>query len=219
MIYILGAPTVFALGEMPAMKNFFCTAIVALLAILHPAYADVAVPGKASPSFSLSNALGESVSLGSLQGKTVVLEWFNPECPFVKKFYRGGDMQKLQQEARAQGVAWLTISSSAQGKQGHISATDAASVAQQQNLDPKFLLLDSDGAVGKAFGARTTPHIFVIDPKGVVAYAGAIDSTPSTSSSDITSATNYARAAYQAIALGKSPPIASTEPYGCSVKY
>jgi peroxiredoxin len=201
------------------MKKLFFALLLALISSVSVVLADVAVPGKASPSFSLPNALGESVSLGSLQGKTVVLEWFNPECPFVKKFYRGGDMPKLQQEARSQGVVWLTISSSAQGKQGHISATDAASVAQQQNLDPKFLLLDSDGAVGKAFGARTTPHIFVIDPKGVVAYAGAIDSTPSTSSSDISSATNYARAAYQAIAQGKSPSPASTEPYGCSVKY
>jgi peroxiredoxin len=128
-------------------------------------------------------------------------------------------MQKLQQEARAQGVVWLTITSSAQGKQGHISAAEAPSVAQQQNLNPKFLLLDSDGTVGKAFSARTTPHTFVIDPKGAVAYAGAIDSTPSTSSSDIASATNYVRAAYDAIAKGAAPSPSSTEPYGCSVKY
>jgi peroxiredoxin len=177
------------------------------------------VPGKAAPTFSLPNALGESVSLNSLLGKTVVLEWFNPECPFVKKFYRAGDMQRFQQEARADGVVWLSISSSAQGKQGHISASDAVSVAQEQKLDPKFLLLDSDGTVGKAFGARTTPHVFVIDPKGVVAYAGAIDSTPSTSSSDIASATNYARSAYKAIATGAAPSPSSTDPYGCSVKY
>jgi hypothetical protein len=116
-------------------------------------------------------------------------------------------------------VVWLSISSSAQGKQGHISASDAVSVAQEQKLDPKFLLLDSDGTVGKAFGARTTPHVFVIDPKGVVAYAGAIDSTPSTSSSDIASATNYARSAYKALATGDAPSPSSTDPYGCSVKY
>jgi peroxiredoxin len=201
------------------MKHLFFALFLAVVSSLTPAHADIAVPGKAAPTFSLPNALGESVSLNSLLGKTVVLEWFNPECPFVKKFYRGGDMQKLQQEARAQGVVWLTINSSAQGKQGHISASDAASAAQQYKLDPKFLLLDSDGTAGKAFGARTTPHMFVIDPKGAVAYAGAIDNTPSTSSSDIASATNYVRAAYDAIAKGNVPSPSSTEPYGCSVKY
>ena len=219
IVYSFNTFTPVALGEIPVMKNLFFALLFALVSSLTPARADIAVPGKAAPAFSLPNALGESVSLDSLRGKTVVLEWFNPECPFVKKFYRGGDMQKLQQDARSQGVLWLTITSSAQGKQGHISAADASSVAQQQNLNPKFLLLDSDGAAGKAFGARTTPHMFVIDPKGAVAYAGAIDSAPSTSSSDIASATNYVRAAYDAIAKGDTPSPSSTEPYGCSVKY
>jgi peroxiredoxin len=201
------------------MKHLILAALITLASLFTPAHAEMAVPGKEAPAFSVPNALGESVALQSFKGKTVVLEWFNPECPFVKKFYRGADMQKLQQEARAKGIVWLTISSSAQGKQGHISASEAGSIAQQQNLDPKFLLLDSEGTVGRSYGARTTPHVFVIDPKGILAYAGAIDNTPSTSSSDIASAVNYVRAATDAIAKGQTPSPASTDPYGCSVKY
>lgn len=201
------------------MKHSLLALLFTIVAFSTPARAEVATPGALAPAFSLKNAAGETLQLADLRGKTVVLEWFNPECPFVKKFYRGGDMQKLQQEARSKGAVWLTVSSSATGKPGHISAADASAAAKELSLDPKNLLLDSDGAVGKAYGARTTPHMFVVNPQGTLAYAGAIDSTPSTSSSDISSATNYVRSAIDAIARGQSPTPASTEPYGCSVKY
>jgi peroxiredoxin len=180
---------------------------------------DSAVSGQKAPDFTLKNALNESVSLSDFNGKTIVIEWFNPECPFVKKFYRGGDMQKLQAEVRAKNAVWISINSSAPGKQGHITATEATEIAREQKLDPKHLLLDPDGSVGRMYGARTTPHMFVIDPKGMLAYTGAIDSSPSTSSDDIVGASNYVRAAVDALAQGKQPALASTEPYGCSVKY
>lgn len=182
-------------------------------------YAEPAVTGKAAPAFTLTNALGQSVTLESFKGKKVVLEWFNPGCPFVKKFYSKGDMPAFQRMVREQGAVWLTVSSSAPGRQGHIIPTDAAAVAKEQGLDPVHLLLDSDGTVGRLYGAKTTPHVFVIDSKGILVYAGAIDSTPSTSQADIASSTNYVLAAIGALNGGQTPSPASTEAYGCSVKY
>jgi peroxiredoxin len=183
------------------------------------AVAETAAVGKPAPNFSLQNALGQSVSLSQFSGKIVVLEWFNPECPFVKKFYTNRDMQRLQKEARDNGAVWLTINSSAEGKQGHISQGEAASFAKGQGLDPASLLLDSEGVMGRSFGARTTPHMFVIDQKGVLAYAGAIDSTPSTRSSDIASSDNFVSKAVDALQNNRNPSPSSTDPYGCSVKY
>jgi peroxiredoxin len=186
---------------------------------LPQAFAETASVGKPAPGFSLQNALGQSVNLSQFSGKVVVLEWFNPECPFVKKFYTNRDMQRFQKEARDKGVAWLTINSSADGKQGNIPQGEAASFAKEQGLDPASLLLDPEGAVGRSFGARTTPHMYVIDQKGLLAYAGAIDSTPSTRSSDIASSTNFVTQTVDALQQGRNPSPASTDPYGCSVKY
>jgi len=203
------------------MKKLLCAVVtvMALCVSSSMATAESAVSGQKAPVFTLKNALNEPVSLSDFNGKTVVIEWFNPECPFVKKFYRGGDMQRLQGEVRAKNAVWLSINSSAPGKQGHIALTEAADIAREQKLDPKHLLLDTDGSVGRMYGARTTPHMFVIDPQGVLAYSGAIDSSPSTSSSDIVGASNYVRAAVDALTQGKQPTLASTEPYGCSIKY
>lgn len=181
--------------------------------------AEVARVGATAPNFTLKNAKGEEVSLKNFIGKTVVLEWFNPGCPFVKKFYSNGDMPRFQKSLIEKGGVWLTISSSAEGRQGHISQEDAEKTAQEHSMQSTALLLDSDGSVGKMYGARTTPHMFVIDPKGALAYAGAIDNVPSTRASDIASATNHVLAAVDAIASGKTPTPADTEPYGCSVKY
>jgi len=193
--------------------------LVAVFGIANQSHSDQATTGKAAPAFTLTNALGQPVTLASFAGKTVVLEWFNPGCPFVKKFYTKGDMPRLQQEARNKGAVWLTINSSAEGKQGHISAADAAKVAAESGLNPVHLLLDPDGKVGKLYGAKTTPHLFVVDGKGALAYAGAIDSTPSTSQSDIASSTNYALVAVDSLARGQAPNPAVTDAYGCSVKY
>jgi peroxiredoxin len=195
--------------------------VLSVISILHSviALADTASVGKPAPAFSLQNALGQSVSLSQFSGKVVVLEWFNQDCPFVKKFYSNNDMQRFQKQARDKGAVWLTVNSSAEGKQGHITAAEAASFAKERGLDPAALLLDPEGTVGRAYGARTTPHMFVIDSKGGVAYAGAIDSTASTRSSDIASSSNYVLQAVDALMQGRTPAPATTDSYGCSVKY
>lgn len=195
-----------------------CISLVALVG-MNEAYSDTASVGKPAPAFSLKNAQGQPVTLSQFAGKVVVLEWFNPNCPFVKKFYANKDMQGFQKAARDKGVVWLTVNSSAEGKQGYIAPEEALSFATSQGLDPAALLLDPEGIIGKAYGARTTPHMYVVDAKGVLAYAGAIDSTSSTRSQDIASSSNYVMQALDAILQGRAPAPASTEPYGCSVKY
>jgi len=183
------------------------------------ACADAAAVGSAAPNFTVKDSSGKDVSLTDFKGKTVVLEWFNQNCPFVKKFYSKGDMQRFQDTTTSQGVVWLTITSSAEGKNGYLDASTAPEVREELAMKSTALLLDSSGAVGKLYGARTTPHTFVVDPKGTLVYAGAIDSEPSTSSSDIATATNYVLGAVDAIKAGKAVDPSSTEPYGCSVKY
>jgi peroxiredoxin len=178
-----------------------------------------ALVGSQAPDFSLKDSAGNDVTLSQFKGKIVVLEWFNANCPFVKKFYRNGDMQRFQSEATAKGAAWLTISSSAPGKSGYIPSDTAESVRSEHNMKSTALLLDSDGVAGKAYGARTTPHLFVVDAQGKVAYAGAIDNEASTDSDDIKGATNYALSSIDALAAGKPVEPATTEPYGCGVKY
>jgi peroxiredoxin len=175
--------------------------------------------GAVAPEFTAKDSSGADVSLKDLKGKIVVLEWFNPNCPFVKKFYANGDMQRFQKDAAAKGVVWLTVSSSAPGKNGHLTQETAAKMKDELSMNAKALLLDADGSIGKAYGARTTPHLFVVDAAGKIAYAGAIDSAPSTDSSDIAGATNYVALAIDALVAGKPVETPSTEPYGCSVKY
>ena len=182
------------------------------------AFAEAHVGG-AAPDFRLQDASGKETTLSQFKGKTVVLEWFNPNCPFVKKFYSGGDMQRFQKESVAKGVVWLTISSSAEGKPGYISLQDAPKAVSSMGLQSTALLLDPKGTTGRAYGARTTPHMFVVNPAGTLVYAGAIDSTPSTDSEDIAGATNYVLNAVDGIAKGKDFDPVSTDPYGCSVKY
>ena len=175
--------------------------------------------GSAAPDFRLPDSQGKETSLSQFKGKTVVLEWFNPGCPFVKKFYSGGDMQRFQKTAREKGAVWLTINSNAEGKPGYISQEKAADVVGSLQLQSTALLLDPKGSVGRSYGARTTPHMYVIDPKGTLVYAGAIDNEPSTDSSDIAQAQNYVLNAVESVASGRPIEPNSTEPYGCSVKY
>lgn len=189
-----------------------------LLAPLPSAHAEVVV-GDAAPDFTAKDSTSKDVSLNSFKGKIVVLEWFNPNCPFVKKFYKNGNMQKFQETLAAKGVVWLTVNSSASGRSGHLSPEEAEETHKELSMKSTALILDEDGKVGKAFGARTTPHMYVIGTDGKVAYAGAIDSESSTSSDDIPGATNYVLAATDALLTGKPVQVASTEPYGCSVKY
>lgn len=178
-----------------------------------------AVVGAPAPQFTVKDSTGKEISLSSFKGKVVVLEWFNPGCPFVKKFYRNGDMQRFQQDLGAKGVVWLTIDSSAPGKSGHLTADQAETTRTDLGMKSSALLLDESGTVGKSYGARTTPHMFVISAEGKVAYAGAIDSESSTDSDDIAKATNYVVAAVDSLLAHKPVEVSSTEPYGCSVKY
>ncbi len=177
-----------------------------------------AVVGKPAPAFSAPDAEGKSHSLADYQGQWLVLEWFNKDCPYVKKHYGSSNMQNLQAKY-ADKVQWLTIVSSAEGKQGYLSAEAAQQVIAEQKLASVALLLDSDGVVGKAYGAKTTPHIFIINPKGDVVYAGAIDDNDSASPAVIATSKNYVAAALDEALAGKPITTSSTRPYGCGVKY
>jgi peroxiredoxin len=175
--------------------------------------------GEPAPAFTLSDTQGKPHSLSEFQGKVVVLEWLNHDCPFVKKHYDSGNMSKLQTEYTGKGVVWLSINSSAPGKQGNYPPGEANDLTKKKGAAASFVLLDPDGTVGRAYGAKTTPHMYVIDAKGVLQYAGAIDSVASTDQDDIPKATNYVAAAVDSVLAGKPVETATTQPYGCSVKY
>lgn len=175
--------------------------------------------GAAAPDFTVNDSKGSPVSLKDFKGKVVVLEWFNHECPFVKKHYNSGNMQRLQKEMTDKGIVWLSINSSAEGKQGHLSADEAISISKEKGTASSSVLLDMDGNVGKLYGARTTPHMYVIDKDGKVAYQGAIDDNDSPDPAAIPQSKNYVREVVGELMNGKAVTIASTEPYGCSVKY
>lgn len=172
-----------------------------------------------APDFTLQGADGKTHSLADYKGKFVVLEWTNPQCPFVHKFYDSNTMQGLQKEETAKGVVWLRINSSAQGHEGYQTVSDLASYIEDHHVAATESLLDSDGKVGHLYGARTTPHMFVIDPKGVLIYAGGIDNTPSPDPATIPTAKNYVTAALDEAMAGKPVTTPTARPYGCSVKY
>jgi len=183
-----------------------------------PAEAQAVVDQKA-PAFSLTGIDGKTYSLADYKGKYVVLEWNNFDCPFVKKFYGSGKMQELQKEYTAKGVVWLTICSSAEGKQGYYDAGVLKDMATDRKLSSTAYLRDPDGTVGRLYGAKTTPNMFVISPEGVLIYAGAIDDKPSADPADIASATNYVTASLNLAMAGKPLEVKSTTSYGCGVKY
>ena len=181
--------------------------------------ADVPPVGSAAPDFSAPDANGKTQSLSEYKGKYVVLEWFNPECPFVKKHYGGGNMQKQQADASAAGVIWLTINSSAAGKQGDVNAAEANAYIAKVGGKQTAYLLDTSGKVGHLYGAKTTPHMYVIDKAGVLRYMGGIDSIKSTDIDDLAKATQYVPQALSELAAGKPVSVPTAEPYGCSVEY
>jgi peroxiredoxin len=181
--------------------------------------AGAASVAQAAPSFSLPAADGKTVNLADYKGKWVVLEWVNFECPFVGKQYGSGNMQKLQKAYTAKGVAWISINSSAPGKEGHVDAATATALMKQKGASPTEFLMDGPGTVGRAYGAKTTPHMFVIDPKGVVLYNGAIDDHPSTDQSDVPNSKNFVAMALDEAMAGKPVTTPVTQPYGCGVKY
>ena len=197
----------------------FLAAMALLLAVgCKKVQAKAKVSAKA-PDFTLPDTYAKQHKLSDYRGKFVVLEWLNHDCPFVKKHYNGGNMQSLQKEFTAKGVIWLSINSSAKGKEGNYPSDKANQMTKAKKASPTAVLIDESGAVGRLYGAKTTPHMFVINPEGVLVYQGAIDSINSTDMRDIPKAENYVYAALNSSMQGKSIAKASTSAYGCSVKY
>jgi len=174
--------------------------------------------GEAAPDFSLPDAQGKTHQLSDYKDKVVVLEWTNHDCPFVRKHYDSNNMQQLQKTYAEKDVVWLSVISSAPGKQGHVSPEKAQDLTSSRNAAPNAVLLDAEGTVGKAYGAKTTPHMYVIN-KGILSYMGGIDSIPSTDPADVPSAEPYLQVAVDAVLAGKAVAKPMTRPYGCSVKY
>lgn len=183
-----------------------------------PLSAKVAV-GEPAPDFSLTDSNGKTVSLAQFKGKTVVLEWNNPDCPFVGKHYGSGNMQRQQSDATGAGVVWLTINSSATGKQGDIDGAAANAYVAKVGGKQTAYLLDPAGSAGHRYGARTTPHMYIIDTQGILRYMGGIDSIRSTDKDDIAKATQFVPQALAELKAGKQVSVPTSQPYGCSVKY
>jgi peroxiredoxin len=179
----------------------------------------MATVGQPAPAFTVSDTSGKAVSLADFKGKHVVLEWVNPGCPFVVKHYSSANMQGTQKEATAKGVVWLTVSSTAPDASDYKKPAELAGWMQAQKAAATATLMDDDGKIGKAYGARTTPHMYIVDPAGTLVYAGGIDDKPSSRASDIPTSKNYVKAALAETLAGKPVTQASTKPYGCSVKY
>src|SRR5262249_10433001 len=181
--------------------------------------ADVPSVGSAAPDFSLPDAKGTTHSLSQYKCKYVVLEWFNPQCTSVKKHYGSSNMQNLQKEFTGKGVIWLTIDSNAPGTEGNLTPEEAQKIATSWKTHETALLLDLEGNAGRAYGAKNTPNMVIINPDGKVIYHGAIDSKATQNPSDIPSPTNYVKSALDQSLAGKSVSTPETKPYGCSVKY
>ncbi|HVF83977.1 MAG TPA: redoxin domain-containing protein [Sphingomicrobium sp.] len=189
------------------------------LAVLAAPAAAAPVVGQPAPNFKLADTKGKPVTLSDYRGKTVVLEWNNPECPFVKKHYSSGNMQKAQAAAAKDGVVWLTINSGAPGKQGHLNGGQAKSFVAKAGARPTAYLLDPRGVVGKVYDAKTTPHMYIVNKAGTLVYAGGIDDKPTPNPADVTGARNHVLAALSELKAGKAVSVATSRPYGCSVKY
>jgi peroxiredoxin len=172
-----------------------------------------------APDFTAVDSNGNEHSLSDFRGRTVVLEWTNHDCPYVRKHYNSGNMQALQKAATQNGVIWLSIISSAPGKQGHVSGEEANRLTRERNATPTAVLLDESGQIGRLYGAKTTPHMYIIDPEGTLVYMGGIDSIPSANPEDIPRATNYVDVALRSMSSGQPVQDNITRPYGCSVKY
>lgn len=189
-----------------------------LVLLTSPAFAGAKV-GAAAPDFTGTDTNGKVQHLADYKGKYVVLEWSNPQCPYVRKHYETGNMQALQQDEMKQGVAWLTVVSSAKDREGYMSADEANAYMKKVNSTPTARILDPSGDIGKLYGATATPHMFVIDKDGILQYAGAIDDRPSADHETIAGAHNYVRAALDELRAGKPVAVPMTQAYGCGVKY
>ena len=176
-------------------------------------------PGQPAPNFRAVDTAGKPVSLADFKGKYVVLEWNNPSCPFVQKHYDSGNMQALQKRYGAENVAWLSINSTAESSSEYLPPAKLAAWFKQQNAAPTAILMDANGDVGRAFAAKVTPHMYVIDPNGTLVYAGAIDDKRSTNPADAKTANNYVAAALADAKAGKPVSKATSNAYGCTIKY
>jgi hypothetical protein len=197
-------------------------AIFAIDRAIAPAIASTAAQarvGAPAPAFSLTDSNGKTVSLADFKGKTVVLEWSNHDCPYVRKHYGGNNMQALQKKWTAQGVVWLTLISSAPGTQGYVSGTEANKLTADRGAAPTTVAFDPTGSTGRAYGAHTTPHMYVITGDGKLVYMGGIDDKPTTRPEDVKTAKNFVDAALSEMAQGKPVSVTTSRPYGCSIKY
>jgi peroxiredoxin len=200
------------------MRQFFYAMIASLILPTSVALAEYKAGD--AVEFSTKDIYGTAISTESLKGKTVVMEWTNAGCPFVVKHYESGNMQQLQKELGGKDeVVWISVNSSAKGKQGYVTAEEAKAQLKEQGAMPDHMVLDADGALGRLFGAKTTPHMYVIDQQGKVAYAGAIDDDRSADPAKAKGAKNYVKEAVINLLEGGEVTMASTAPYGCSVKY
>lgn len=201
-----------------AAVSALSVALVACSPDAAEALADLPV-GKPAPDFRVNDTNGRAVSLSEFRGKTVVLEWSNPECPTVKKHYESGNMQKTQAEAAAGGVVWLTINSSAEGEQGYMTPAQAKAFTAAQPSRRTAYLLDPKGEVGRAYGAKATPHMYIVNSGGALVYRGAIDDKPTQDKADIVGARNHVLAALSELKAGKPVSVPMSRAYGCNVKY
>jgi hypothetical protein len=193
-------------------------AATAALLIAGPAQA-TAMVGQAAPDFTLKDASGKTVKLSDFKGKHVVLEWTNPGCPFVRKHYNSGNMPGTQKEAMGKGVVWLAINSTETASSDYLEPAKLVAWMKERQSTPSATLMDESGATGKAYGARTTPHMYIVNPQGQLIYAGGIDSIPSSRADDIAKATNYVKVGLNEALAGKPLTAATTQPYGCTIKY
>ena len=198
------------------MLQWFAAGLLASSASIANATAEI---GQPAPSFRASDLAGKQVSLADFKGKYVVLEWNNPGCPFVQKHYDSGNMQSLQKRFGAENVAWLSVNSTSESSSDYMPPAKLAAWFKQQNATPAAVLMDTKGEVGKAFGAKVTPHMYVIDPNGTLVYAGAIDDKRSTNVADVKTATNYVVAALTDAKAGKPVAKSTSQAYGCTIKY
>ena len=196
----------------------FIALLLAGIATPGPAAAEPEI-GKPAPDFTATDTAGRTHRLSAYRGKRVILEWTNHGCPFVGKHYRSDNMQRTQKAATADGAVWLSVISSAPGLQGHVSGAEADALTRRRDAHPTAVLLDPSGGVGRLYRARVTPHMFVVDKDGTLAYKGAIDSIPSWDENDIPVATNYIGQALAQLKAGRPVKPTGTRPYGCSVKY
>lgn len=204
---------------LPPMLTPMLPLMLALSLASGAAVAATATVGQAAPTFSATDASGKTVALADLKGKTVVLEWVNPECPYVRKHYDSANMQATQKAAAGKGVVWLSVNSTHASHSDYKKPAEMLAWTQKQGAAPSATLMDGEGKIGRAYGARTTPHLYVIDAKGMLAYAGGIDDKASANPADVKTAKNYVNAALADLQSGKPVVQAVTRAYGCSVKY